>query len=122
MLTDDTLVTRSRTRERAKGEHRQKQEMQIVGSTSLGLRLPASSFLQLGEQEAGSPGTNKELLPLLSNLKGSSRSRSRGGNGDWLSVRRSPRKNLSPSEVKKVAFKTRTTVLSLGGTEKEVGA
>ena len=120
MLTDDTLVTRSRSRERARrGEDWQKQEMQIVGSTSLGLRLPASSFLQLGEQEAGSPGTNKELL---SNLKGSSRSRSRGGNGDWLSVRRSPRKNLSPSEVKKVAFKTRTTVLSLGGTEKEVGA
>ena len=36
-----------------------------------------------------------------------------------LPVRRSPRRNPSP-RIKKVVFKTRSTVLSVGGTEKEV--
>lgn len=122
MLTvpDHTVVTRSRSRERGRREDEQERASAHVG-LGLGVVPLLAGFLQ----EAGSPsGAKKELL---SNLKaGSSRSRSRGRNEDWLPVRRSPRRNLSASAtgatVKKVAFKTRATVLSLGGTEKEVGA
>ena len=124
-----TLVTRSRSREkRARGgDSGQEREL---GAT-LGLGLGAAGFPQLGQEGPATPGVpSKELL---SNLKGSSRSRSRGGNGDRQPVQRSPRRNLAPRSpssnlsgpsgaVKKVAFKTRTTVLSLGGTENEVRA
>ena len=122
MLTvpDHTLATRSRSRERGGREDEQERASAPVG-IGLGAVPLLAGFLHLGQQEPGSAGgANKELI---SNLKGSSRSMSRGRNGDWLPVRRSPRRNLSPSgtgAVKKVAFKTRTTVLSLGGTEKEV--
>ena len=71
-----TLVTRSRSREkRARGgDSGQEREL---GAT-LGLGLGKAGFPQLGQEGPATPGvTSKELL---SNLKGSSRSRSRGGN------------------------------------------
>ena len=133
-VPDNTLVTRSRSRERrARGgdsgqEEKEEEQEERQIESSLGLGLPVAGFLQLRQEGPATPG-------LLSNLKGSPRSRSRGGNGERQPVRRSPRRNLgsqSPCRnhshkrcggaIKKVAFKTRTTVLSIGGTENEVGS
>ena len=121
MLTvpDNTLVTRSRSKERGRGGEVGQEEKQRGASPSpapRGLRQVAVSHQEPG---LAASGANLELLCLPSNLKSSPRSRSRGGNGDLLPVRRSPRRNPSP-RVKKVVFKTRSTVLSVGGTEKEV--
>ena len=123
MLTvpDNTLVTRSRSKERGRGGELGQEEKQRGASPSpspapRGLRQVAVSHQEPG---LAASGANLELLCLPSNLKSSPRSRSRGGNGDLLPVRRSPRRNPSP-RVKKVVFKTRSTVLSVGGTEKEV--
>ena len=125
MLTvpDNTLVTRSRSRERGRGgevlqEEKQRGASPSPSPASRGLRQVAVA-LEHPEPGFAASGANLELLFLPSNLKSSPRSRSRGGNGDLLPVRRSPRRNPSP-RVKKVVFKTRSTVLSVGGTEKEV--
>ena len=125
MLTvpDNTLVTRSRSKERGRrgGEvgQEEKQRGASPSPASRGLRQVAVALEHLEEPGLAASGANLELLCLPSNLKSSPRSRSRGGNGDMLPVRRSPRRNPSP-RVKKVVFKTRSTVLSVGGTEKEV--
>mgnify|MGYP006975455027 CR=1 FL=1 len=67
----NTLVTRSRSREkRARGGD---------SGQEFGLGLGATGFAQLGQEGPAPPDvTSKQLL---SNLKGSSRSRSRGGVG-----------------------------------------
>ena len=121
MLTvpDTTLVTRRRSKERGRGGDVGQEEKQRGASPSPASRGLRQVAVALEHQEPGlaASGVNLELLFLPSNLKSSPRSRSR--DGDLLPVRRSPRRNPSP-RVKKVVFKTRSTVLSVGGTEKEV--
>ena len=122
-MPDNTLVTRSRSKERRRGGEVRQEEKQR-GASPCPSPSPAPRGLRqvaVSHQEPGlaASGANLELLCLPSNLKSSPRSRSSGGNGDLMPVRRSPRRNPSP-RVKKVVFKTRSTVLSVGGTEKEV--